>query len=239
MRRVGPPPKRFQVLGERSSGTNLVKRTLGRNSAMVPSEELGWKHACRADGDIAAELAVIAVVRAAEPWALSMFAKPWHAVPALQALRFPEFIRAPWDRIYDRARYFGGDTARPLIGTPLTADRDLETGAPYPTLFALRRAKLGRLLGMLDRDCTVALIRLEALQAAPEQLVARLLDALGQPPRTGPFRPVVKRLGSKFKPAVDARPDVPQEMSAADRAFMIGELDAAQEAALGYRYAAS
>ena len=35
---------RYQVFGERSSGTNFVKRLLGRNTALAPSEGLGWKH---------------------------------------------------------------------------------------------------------------------------------------------------------------------------------------------------
>ena len=43
-RRNGPPPARFQVLGERSTGTNLVKRLVARNTGLHPTEALGWKH---------------------------------------------------------------------------------------------------------------------------------------------------------------------------------------------------
>ena len=39
------PVGRYQVFGERSSGTNFVKRLVGRNTALIPTEELGWKHA--------------------------------------------------------------------------------------------------------------------------------------------------------------------------------------------------
>ena len=37
-------PHAIQVFGERSSGTNFVKRLIGRNSVLKPTEEMGWKH---------------------------------------------------------------------------------------------------------------------------------------------------------------------------------------------------
>ena len=203
---------------------------------MTPSEELGWKHGHPSALAIPPDLAVIAVVRSAEAWAMSMFAKPWHTVPQMQALDFSAFIRAPWETIIDRARYFGGPEAEPILGQPLQADRDPVTGQPHPNLFALRRAKLVGLTSYLGRECTVALIRMEAMQKAPEQILDSLLDQLGLPPRAGPLQTVTRRLGSKFKPAVADRPEAPAAFPDADRAFMTGELDLAQEAALGYRY---
>jgi hypothetical protein len=62
---------------------------------MRPSDALGWKHGFAQALAIPADLAVICVTRNAADWALSMHAKPWHAVPALQALAFSDFIRAP------------------------------------------------------------------------------------------------------------------------------------------------
>ena len=35
---------RFQVVGERSSGTNYIKRLFGKNTGLRPVETLGWKH---------------------------------------------------------------------------------------------------------------------------------------------------------------------------------------------------
>ena len=49
---------------------------------------------------------VLGLVRNAMSWALSMYAKPWHTSPQMQALPFSDFIRAPWDTRVDRARYF-------------------------------------------------------------------------------------------------------------------------------------
>ena len=226
-----PPVTRYQVLGERSSGTNLVKRLLGRNSDLAPSEELGWKHGFVQCLAVPPDLAVICAVRAPEAWALSMFAKPWHTPPRMQQLAFSDFIRAEWDTVIDRPRYFGG--AQAIAGQPLLQDRDPVSGARFANLFALRRAKLAHLLGWLNRGATVALLRAEAAQEDPRALTEALLRGLGQPPRET-FRPVVKRLGSKFAPAVADRPASPSEISAADRAFMWSQLDPGAEAALGY-----
>lgn len=232
--RRGPAPGRFQVLGERSSGTNLVKRLLGRNSDMTPTEALGWKHGFVQCLAVPADLAVICAVRPPEAWALSMYAKPWHTTPEMQRLPFSEFIRAPWDTVIDRPRYFGGKDAAEITGQPLQQDRDPVSGARFANLFALRRAKLAHLLGWLARDCTVALVRAETVQADPHKATEALLAGLGHA-MPGPFRPVHKRLGSKFAAAVPDRPAPPVEMSAEDRAFMWSQLDDGLEAALGYR----
>lgn len=237
LQRMGDVPiTRYQVLGERSSGTNFVKRLLGRNTGLKPTEVLGWKHGHPHMLAVPQDMAVICVVRRADTWAMSMFSKPWHTTPALQALPFSDFIRARWDTVIDRPRYFEGLVPDGSTGAPLQHDRDPATGAPYANLFALRRAKLASLFSMLNRDCTCIVLRMEDAQSAPEATLDTLLAGLGSPPRSAAFRPVVKRLGSKFKPAVDARPAAPEGWSAADLDFLRAETDAHQEAMLGYTY---
>ena len=236
-RTTGAPLTRFQVLGERSSGTNFIKRLLGRNSALRPTESLGWKHGFPAMMAIPADLAVICVLRHPQNWALSMHAKPWHTPPHMQALAFGDFIRAPWDTIIDRARYFDGADPMGLVGQPLQQDRDPVTGATFANLFALRRAKMAGLLSYLNRGCSCVVLRMEDAQADPETATDHLLNALGQPARDAPFRPVIKRLGSKFKPAIDTRPQTPPRMTPADREFMRGQLDLEYESSLGYSIA--
>ncbi|WP_299374338.1 hypothetical protein [uncultured Tateyamaria sp.] len=228
--------RRYQVLGERSSGTNFVKRLLGRNTALAPTEALGWKHATPHMLAVPHDLAVICVVRRADSWARSMFAKPWHTTPQMQALGFSDFLRAPWDTVIDRPRYFEGLVPDGSVGAPLQADRDPVTGARHANIFALRHAKLLALLGMLRRDCTCILLRMEDAQAAPEATLDALVSALGLPARTAPFRPVVKRLGSKFKPSVPGRPDKAPDWSDDDMAFLRAQIDTDLEAQLGYAY---
>ncbi|WP_428925874.1 hypothetical protein [Marinibacterium sp. SX1] len=228
------PPQRFQVVGERSSGTNFVKRLLGRNTGLTPCEALGWKHGGPQVLAVPRDLLVVICVRGAADWALSMHRKPWHAVPALQALTFGEFLRAPWQSVIDRPRYFDMDNARALVGQPLMADRDPATGLPYANLAALRRGKLARHLAYLSMHDNVMLVRMEEATRAPDVFLDRARAGLGLPARVGDVKPVVKRLGSKFKPAGVERPETPDDMAPQDRAWLADHLDGDLEAALGY-----
>ncbi|MGR3494124.1 hypothetical protein [Citreimonas sp.] len=229
-------PARFQVMGERCSGTNFVKRLIGRNSVLTPTEALGWKHGFPAMIAIPEDMAVICVVRDARDWALSVHARPWHCPPAMQRLAFSDFIRAEWASVADRARYFPQVAREGGLGQPLQADRNPLTGAPFPDLFALRRAKLEGLLSYRQRGCTLVFARFEAVRAAPEAFLKALHAGcdLGAPPD---YRPVLKRLGNRFKPAVEARPSRPAQFPDADLDHLRAHLDLKQEAAFGYSYA--
>lgn len=228
------PPARFQVLGERSSGTNYVKRLLGRNTPLEPTEALGWKHGPLQALAVPADLVVILSLRNAVDWALSMYAKPWHSTPTLQSLPFPDFLRAPWDTIVDHPKYFPGAGPR-MIGQALQPDRDPTTGARYPNLFALRTGKLRSHLSLLNRDCTLVITRFETARDTPEDFLTQFRAGLGLPPSDAPLRPVVKRLGARFNPAVQ-RPPRPQTFPDDARAFMKSQLDLTLESQLGYSY---
>ena len=229
------PARRFQVVGERSSGTNFVKRMLGRNTPLKATEALGWKHAYPHALAIPDDLVVVLSIRAADAWALSMFAKPWHTRPDAQRLDFQSFLRAPWDTIVDREKYFDLPTAG-LIGQPLQLDRDPMTGLPPANLFALRRTKLAAHLSFLNRGCAFCLVRMEEVTANPDRFIASFRAAYDLAPLAAGVKPVLKRLGSRFQSSVEARPDHPEAMEVADLAFMRGELDLGLEDRLGYRY---
>lgn len=236
LRKGDTPIKRYQVLGERSSGTNFVKRLLGRNSALKPSEALGWKHGAPHMLAVPHDMAVICVVRRADTWARSMFDKPWHTTPEMQALEFSDFIRAPWTTIIDRPRYFKGLVPAGSVGAPLQQDRHPASGGRFADLFMLRRFKLDQLIGITGRQCTSVFVRVEDVQAAPEATLDAILQGLDMPARTAPYRPVVKRLGAKFKPAIANRPPSPDGWSDADWDYLKSRIDPAQESALGYSY---
>ncbi len=234
-RAADTPITRYQVLGERSSGTNFVKRLIGRNTRLKPTEVLGWKHGFAHMMAVPQNMAVICVVRAADTWTRSMFDKPWHTTPQMQALPFGDFIRAPWDTHIDRPRYFEGLIANGSSGAILQQDRDPATGARFDTLFALRTAKLKSLLSMTNRDCTCLVLRMEHAQTAPEAALSQICETLAvQPNET--YRPVVKRLGSKFKAAIPQRHPRPETWSPEDLSHLRSSLDADLEASLGYSY---
>lgn len=236
IRHAGPPPKRFQVMGERSSGTNFVKRLVDANTGMANSEVLGWKHGLPQMLAIPADLTVICAFRAADRWALSMHAKPWHCRPPMQALGFSDFIRAPWDTRVDRPRYFPWADAPEYRGQPLQADRHPVTGEMFADLFELRSIKMATLLSFAIRHTSCVFVRMEAVQAAPESFLAGLCTGLTLPAPNQPITPVTKRLGAKFKPSVMTRPDTPDEMPQTDRDWMRRRLDLGVEEAMGYTY---
>ncbi|WP_299614334.1 hypothetical protein [uncultured Tateyamaria sp.] len=235
--RTGDTPiTRYQVLGERSSGTNFVKRLLGRNTDLTPTEDLGWKHGFPHMMAVPGDMAVIVAVRRADTWARSMYAKPWHTTPAMQALPFSGFIRAPWDTIIDRPRYFDGLVPEGSIGAPLQQDRHPVTGDRFANLFALRTAKLRAMLSLLDRDCTCIFVRMEDAQAEPEATLSSVTTMLGTAPPRSDYRPVIKRLGSKFKPSVPDRPALPDDWTWADKDHLRASIDTDLEAQFGYAY---
>ena len=176
------------------------------------------------------------VVRDARAWALSMHAKPWHCPPAIQALPFSEFIRAEWATVADRKRYFPQVAKLGGVGQPLQHDRHPLTGLPFKDLFALRQAKLAGLMSFAQRGCTLVFARLEAVQTAPEAFLKDIRNDLQAVASHTEFRPVTKRLGAKFLPAIDTRPETPKAISPEDLAIMAQRIDPAQEAKLGYTY---
>lgn len=230
---------RFQVLGERASATNLVRKLIEKNLQIRRSEALGWKHAAPHMAAIPADFLTIVVVRHAESWALSMFKRPWHAHPAIQALGFPEFLRAEWRGVIDRLGDFDEippEIAKDVRNRELQFDRHPVTGAPFPNLFALRRVKLAAMLGMLNRDSNLMLLRAEEVQADPEAFITWAADAVGLDRKSDRFESVTRRMGNRFRRAVPID-TAPTGFDAADHAFMMGELDLALESTLGYDYA--
>lgn len=227
---------RFQVVGERSSGTNYASRLIGKNSALSPDTPLGWKHGFIEFENLPDDVLVVAMVRHAGVWSRSMHKRPWHSSDALQALELSDFLRAPWDTSFDEAKYFRREEKLGLIGGPLTYDRHPDTGEMFENVYTLRRAKLTALLAGAKTECNFILLRMEPMIKAPEDTLRRVLDAANVPLNAEGFRGIFKRLGSKFHPRVDPRPKTPNRLSDEDRAFMRSQLDIEQEAQLGYRY---
>ncbi|MAM60140.1 hypothetical protein [Maritimibacter sp. UBA3975] len=232
-RRHGTVPDHLQVFGERSSGTNFVNRLLAKNSALTPVDHYGWKHGFAQMTGVGARALIVGVARDPLAWARSMYAKPWHCPPEMQALDFPAFLRAEWRTVIDRKRYFPQSGERGTVGTPLQQDRHPITGAAFANLAQLRSFKAAYLLGLRMRGVNLVLCRLEAVQADPEAFVVAVSEAFDLPP-VAAYAPVTKRLGSRFLANVENRPDPPEVVSPDDRAFLAKELDTRIESAWGF-----
>lgn len=228
----------FQVMGERASGTNLIRKIIGLNARLLRTEGLGWKHGFPAMACIPSTVVVVVAVRHAEAWALSMHKRPWHLAAPAQAAGFSDFIRQPWEGVVDRLGDF--ETLHPELrhaatGRPLQFDRHPITGRAFDNLFALRRAKLAALMGLVERGASVVLVQMETVVQEPEAFMQVFRQATKTSPKRDDFRRPKRKLGHNFSRQVLA-PDTPKAMSAADRAFMKAELDLDLEGALGYRY---
>ena len=233
------PLTQFQVIGERASATNMVRKVIDKNVDIYRTEGLGWKHAVPHMVALPDELLSIVVVRNAVSWALSMHQRPWHAHPDLQALEFSDFIRSEWRGIVDRASDFEEIHPElvPLVaGAELQFDRHPITGKRFANLFELRSVKQTAHLGMLNRDCNVLVIRAELVQVDQVGFAAWMIESLGLPIKGLRIKPVTLRLGNRFSRANPV--ETPAALSAEDHAFMMSALDLETEAALGYDYSA-
>lgn len=237
--REGPGPRLFQVMGERASGTNVVRKAIEQNLDLKRSDGLGWKHGFPSMAAIPQSMLVICLFRNAVDWSLSMHKRPWHAHPDLLSMPYPDFIRAQWRTVVDRVSDF--DWIDPQLGKAskgrvLQYDRHPITGDPFANLFVLRHAKMVSLLGLRNRLCHFAWIKLEAFQNDPELVLSRLCNAFDVSPLHDEFKGVKRRMGTRYTPMVRDRPETPSEQSAEDREFMRSQLDLRVEALLGYEY---
>lgn len=231
----GQPIRRYQVLGERSSGTNLAHVLCKRNLNISEMDVLGWKHGFPSMLAVPKDALIIVSIRNVFDWVLSMHAKPWHASDDLLKLPFDAFLRAPWDSIVDRPDYFGMKADDLRLGTPLLADRHPVTGEMFGNLLAMRSAKLRSLLGLLNCNCNVAFVRMEDVAGDPEGFVSAI-GSIWDIEHSEAFRGVTRRLGSRFKSRVADRPETPSEISAKDREFILDSIDPALEAKFAYHY---
>ncbi|MCG7492015.1 hypothetical protein [Thalassobius sp. Cn5-15] len=235
------PLTHFQVFGERASATNLVRKLIDKNLNIVRTESLGWKHAAPHMVAIPRDFLMVAVVRNAEPWALSMHKRPWHLDPQNQAYTFGTFLRSQWRGIVDREADFEevvGEMTGQTEGLELQFDRHPITGRAFENLFDLRNVKMATLLGMLNRDCNILLVRAETVQNDPEAFIEWVKTNLDLSMRRPFFKPVNRRLGNRFNLSVslEERGETPVVLSPEDRAYMLSKLDLEQEASLGYHY---
>ncbi len=231
------PHRQFQVLGERASGTNVVRKTISQNVKIKRVDSLGWKHGFPHMVAVPNNLIVICVVRNAWNWALSMHKRPWHADPEIQKLGFSDFVRSEWRSIVDRPTDFDFlHEELKTTGTPLQYDRHPITGLPFPNLFALRQAKLQALVGIANRECSYVFVTLESFNKDPLHFVTTLCDTFDLVRRPREFRTVERRMGNLHNRAVKTVPKSSDDEFHRDFVFMIDTLDIDLETRLGYQY---
>ena len=220
-RNLDDPITGFQVLGERSSGTNFVTQLLLRNlDGAARTPVYGWKHGF-VDRRVAptAGLLTVLVYRHPLRWLQSLHARPLDLSRAMQGLSFSGFIRHEWQGAF---RKDGGEEAS-------TADMEPKAKVNYANALKLRSAKIGYFEELAAMPARVAFLRYEDVNRDPKATLAAL--AAGFDLRLKSYAPV-----QTFK-GITTSPYVPKQLpriDADDLAFIARELDLEQEARIGY-----
>lgn len=170
--------RRFQVYGQRCSGTNAFIRLLERNLEKLEfTEEIGFKHwLVPRDVEIPDDVFVIVIARQVDQWLRSLHAKPWHAHPSLKSMEFGEFIRAEWRSVWD-GDFWGIHKKDPKFGQPIEEELCPQTGMPFANAIAMRTAKLGNWIDVASRATGHLLVSHDELISRPKTLVDRIATA--------------------------------------------------------------
>lgn len=196
---------RFQVYGQRCSGTNALIRLIEANfDTLTFTEEFGFKHWLVPETrEFADDVFVIVIAREVGQWLRSLHRRPWHAHPELKSLDFADFIRAPWRTQWD-TDFWGIDEAHPKFGMPIAEELCPRTQRPFANPVAMRAAKLRNWRSTSKRAAGHMLLSHSELLTDPEEVVRRVAEATGAE-RRGEFVPVATYKGQGIKTFVFER----------------------------------
>ena len=178
------PSTRFQVLGERCSGTNFLDTLIAQNLPLERSYAMRWKHGFPNFVAAPQNTVFVAIFRSAPDWLASMFSKPWHSSANLRNLSFSEFIRHEWTSTVDAAFHFRMHTNDSRVGQPLNADLHPITGQPFSSLLELRKAKMEALLSLPNRGARVIYTTHAKVTANPGEVLTQLSREVGLEPQS-------------------------------------------------------
>lgn len=218
--------RRFQVYGQRCSGTNALIKLLERNlEDLCFTEEFGFKHWLVPDEvEIPDDVFVVVIARQADQWLRSLHATPWHADPEIKSLAFGAFIRAEWRTVWDED-FWGIDRNDPKFGQPIAEELCPVTKAPFPNPVAMRTAKLRNWIDTAARSAGHAFVSHAELVSRPGALVDRIAAATRTKAKAR-FVPVTTYKGQNGQPFA---PSSYPPLHKADSAFVERHLDHAIE----------
>lgn len=229
----------LKLYGERCSGTNYVETLLTRNfPALSMGRRYNWeKHNfVNPPFTLETQLAVV-VVRDVFDWLRSLHRSPHQVGYWYRKVDFSGFLRHEWSSIFngfliERQRQF------PVRFKEVMYERHPLTGERIANVVALRNLKLQSHLKVRALYRHWVILRFEEARDTPEAVLDALAERFALV-RTPQFHPVKKDVSNFSLPGdVEGKGrDRPYaEVSDADRAFVLGTLDLAQERLVGYAY---
>jgi len=216
-----PDIRRFQVYGQRCSGTNYLIRLIENNfGSAVFTESYGFKHWLVPHSTVFPEdVMALVIVRDPGDWIHSLFRNPWHLRAELKGAPFRQFIRNIWDSCWDED-FWQMDASDTRYLQPIEEERHPETGAAFANPFAMRRAKLDNWTGLASR-VPVMLVNYNYAARHPGKLLQQISRVTGLK-----LPPVIAAVDS-YKGERN-EPFVPKEyatLSNSDQLFMLSQLD--------------
>ncbi|MEE4212016.1 MAG: hypothetical protein V2I43_22450 [Parvularcula sp.] len=218
--------RRVQVYGQRCSGTNALIKLIETNfPELTFTEEYGFKHWLVPDW-VQLPSDVLAIVIAREPgeWLRSLHNKPWHAHPDLKKLPFSEFIRAPWESLWDDD-FWGVSPDCDIYNTPIVEERCPSTGKPFANPVAKRTAKLRNWVAVARQAGTYAFATHKTLVENPGAILDQIARSAGVE-RRADWTFLTSYKGAGEKPFV---PTAYEPLSRADRDHVRQYLDESVE----------
>ena len=226
-RNLQHPIDRFQVLGDRCSGTNFISHLIERNFPGISrSGDLDWKHGF-IDRRICANPGLLTAIVYRHPvrWIQSVYANPYEVAPSQSQLPFDAFIRAEWNPVWFERKKDGSVTYIPIQG-----DMYPHTTTPFENICRMRSVKVKYLEEIASLPSQVVYLRYEDANRRPRRFIRELATAFGLEPARS-FRPVREYKGVR---AIRYRPARYPELAPSDLAFLQSELDLEQEVRIGY-----
>ena len=172
--------RRVQVYGQRCSGTNALIKLIEANfPELAFTEEYGFKHWLVPEWvSLPSDVLALVIVRRPNQWLRSLHRNPWHADCDLKKLHFSNFIRAPWERVWNDD-FWGVSPNRDFYHTPIIEERCPSTGRPFANAIAKRTAKLKNWIAVAQQAGAHAFVSHETLVSNPRSILDKIANAAG------------------------------------------------------------
>ncbi len=224
--------RKFQIFGERCSGTNYLEALIERNfDTLDITWRYGWKHGFYKERNVFDEDVLFLVIhRHPIDWLHSMRRHPWHAHRSLWNLEFSEFIRREW--ISEFNEHAGIPKSHPLYGREMPTEVHPRTGQRFANVLQMRTEKSKNWYELSSKVKHFLAIRYEDIRDRPKHFVVELAEQF-EVRRTWFFHPVRSYKG-KDKARTVYRPQKYPAISEDDRKFIRQQLDMDLESRMGY-----
>ncbi len=221
---------RFQVFGQRCSGTNaLIKLVEANFPDLRFTEDFGFKHwFVPEERPIAQNVLTVVIARDVTEWVQSLHRNPWHADPALKAMPFSRFIRAEWRSVWDQD-FWGVEPGDHRFGRLIAEELCPATGRRFRNALEKRTAKLENWLGVCKRSAASVICSHDQLVHRPSTIVDAIAEA-AECDSKSPFVPVASYKGQREIPF---EPKRYSKLAADDREHIERYIDARLEAKFG------